>query len=70
MINDERIRAARQHWLSAVRLAHDAKEEYIAAIRDKADPAHVAMLHERAIGWKGVEDGAMAILRIVEDLEQ
>lgn len=66
----ERIKAVRQHWLTAVRLAHDAEEEYLAAVREKADPALVAMLRERAIGWKGVEDGATAIYRIVEGLEQ
>ena len=29
MSADERIKAARQHWLTAVRLAHDAEEEYL-----------------------------------------
>ena len=70
MSADERIKAARQHWLTAVRLAHDAEEEYLAAVREKADPAVIAMLRERAIGWKGVEDGATAIYRIIEGLEQ
>lgn len=66
----ERVKAARQHWLTAVRLAHDAEVEYLAAVRDNADPATVALLRERAIGWKGVEDGATAIYRIVEGLEE
>ena len=70
MSTDERIQAARQHWLTAVRLAHDAEEEYLAAIGEKADPAVIAMLRERAIGWKGVEDGATAIYRIIEGLER
>ena len=56
MSADERIKAARQHWLTAV--------------REKADPAVIAMLRERAIGWKGVEDGATAIYRIIEGLER
>ena len=66
----ERVQAARQHWLTAIHLAHDAEEEYLAAVREKADPALVAMLRERAIGWKGVEDGATGIYRIVEGLER
>ena len=70
MSADERIKAARQHWLTAVRLAHDAEEEYLAAVREKADPALVAMLRERAIGWLGDGDGAPRDHRIIEGLEQ
>lgn len=70
MSTDERIKAARQHWLTAVRLAHDAEEEYLAAVREKADPDFITFLRERAVGWKGVESGATAIYRIVEGLEQ
>ena len=66
----ERVKAARQHWLTAVRLAHDAEQEYLFALHERKDPNLVAMLRERAIGWKGVEDGATAIYRIVEGLEQ
>ena len=70
MSTDERIKAARQHWLTAVRMAHDAEQEYLLALHERKDPALVAMLRERAIGWKGVEDGATAIYRIIEGLEQ
>ena len=70
MSADERVKAARQHWLTSVRLAHDAEEEYLAAVREKADPALVAMLRERAIGWNGAQVGATAIYRIIVGLER
>ena len=70
MSADERIKAARQHCLTAVRLAHDAEREYLFALHERKDPALVAMLRERAIGWRGVVDGATAIYRIIEGLGQ
>ena len=57
------------HWLTACRLSHDAEEEYRMAVRDKADPAVIAVLRDRMIGWKGVEDGATAMYRILKKLD-
>ena len=57
------------HWLTACRLSHDAEEEYRMAVRDKADPAVIAVLRDRMIGWKGVEDGATAMLKIIKELD-
>ena len=57
------------HWMTAHRLAHDAEEEYHGAIHEKADPAIIAVLRDRMIGWKGVEDGATAMLRIIKELD-
>ena len=57
------------HWLTACRLSHDAEEEYRMAVRDKAEPAVIAVLRDRMIGWKGVEDGATAMLNIIKRLD-
>lgn len=57
------------HWLTASRLARDAQEEYALAIREKKDPAVIAVLRERMLGWKGVEDGATAMLNIIKNLD-
>ena len=57
------------HWLTASRLARDAQEEYALAIREKKDPAVIAVLRERMLGWKGVEDGATAMYRILKKLD-
>lgn len=57
------------HWLTACRLSNDAEEEYLMAVRDKADPAVIAVLRDRMIGWKGVEDGARAMLNIIKHLD-
>ena len=58
------------HWLTASRLAHDAQEEYTLAIREKKDPAVIAALRDRMLGWKGVEDGATAMYRIIKKLDE
>lgn len=63
------IRSAQGHWLTACRLSHDAEEEYRAAVREKADPSVIAVLRDRMIGWKGVEDGATAMLNIIKNLD-
>ena len=63
------MREALVHWLTASRLAHDAQEEYALAIREKKDPAVIAVLRERMLGWKGVEDGATAMYRILKKLD-
>ena len=63
------ICSAQGHWLTACRLSHDAEEEYRMAVRDKADPAVIAVLRDRMIGWKGVEDGATAMLNIIKQLD-
>ena len=63
------MREAFLHWLSACRLSHDAQEEYNMAVREKKDPALIAALRDRMLGWKGVEDGATAMLKIIEELD-
>ena len=63
------ILSVQGHWLTACRLSHDAEEEYRMAVRDKADPAVIAVLRDRMIGWKGVEDGATAMLNIIKNLD-
>lgn len=63
------ICSAQGHWLTACRLSHDAEEEYRMAVREKADPAVIAVLRERMVGWKGVEDGATAMYRILKKLD-
>ena len=57
------------HWLTASRLSRDAQEEYAMAIREKKDPAVISVLRDRMLGWKGVEDGATAMYRILKKLE-
>ena len=57
------------HWLTASRLARDAQEEYTMAIREKKDPALIRALRDRMLGWKGVEDGATAMYRILKKLD-
>lgn len=57
------------HWLTACRLSRDAEEEYRMAVREKADPAVIAVLRDRMIGWKGVEDGVTAMYRIIKKLD-
>ena len=66
---EETVKAARQHWVTACRISHDAEEEYRMAVREKADPAVIAVLRDRMIGWKGVEDGATAMLNIIKTLD-
>ena len=66
---EETVKAARQHWVTACRISHDAEEEYRMAVREKADPAVIAVLRDRMIGWKGVEDGATAMYRILKKLD-
>ena len=63
------MREALTHWLTASSLAHDAQEEYSLAIREKKDPAIIAALRDRMLGWKGVEDGATAMWRILKKLD-
>ena len=63
------MREALTHWLTASSLAHDAQEEYTLAIREKKDPAIIAALRDRMLGWKGVEDGATAMYRILKKLD-
>ena len=63
------MREALVHWLTASRLARDAQEEYALAIREKKDPNVIAVLRERMVGWKGVEDGATAMYRILKKLD-
>ena len=63
------MQEALTHWLTASSLAHDAQEEYTLAIREKKDPAIIAVLRDRMIGWKGVEDGATAMLNIIKNLD-
>ena len=63
------MQEALTHWLTASRLAHDAQEEYSLAIREKKDPAIIAALRDRMLGWKGVEDGATAMYRILKKLD-
>ena len=63
------MRSVQGHWLTACRLSHDAEEEYRMAVRDKADPAVIAVLRDRMIGWKGVEDGATAMVKIIKELD-
>ena len=63
------MRSVQSHWLTACRLSHDAEEEYRMAVREKADPAVIAVLRDRMIGWKGVEDGATAMLNIIKNLD-
>lgn len=65
---EERLIAADEHWLTACRLSRDAQEEYLMAVREKRDPELIAFLRERMIGWKGVEDGATAMHRILNGL--
>ena len=63
------MQEALTHWLTASSLAHDAQEEYTLAIREKKDPAIIAALRDRMLGWKGVEDGATAMYRILKKLD-
>ena len=63
------MQEALTHWLTASRLAHDSQEEYSLAIREKKDPAVIAALRDRMLGWKGVEDGATAMYRILKKLD-
>lgn len=63
------MRSVQSHWLTACRLSHDAEEEYRMAVREKADPAVIAVLRDRMIGWKGVEDGATGMLNIIKNLD-
>ena len=63
------MRSVQSHWLTACRISHDAEEEYRMAVREKADPAVIAVLRDRMIGWKGVEDGATAMLNIIKNLD-
>ena len=63
------IQSVQSHWLTACRISHDAEEEYLVAVQAKADPAIIATLRDRMIGWKGVEDGATAMLRIIKQLD-
>ena len=63
------MRSVQGHWLTACRLSHDAEEEYRMAVREKSDPAVIAVLRDRMIGWKGVEDGATAMLNIIKNLD-
>ena len=63
------MREALVHWLTASRLARDAQEEYALALREKKDPNVIAVLRDRMIGWKGVEDGATAMLNIIKQLD-
>ena len=65
---EERLIAADEHWLTACRLSRDAQEEYAMAIREKKHPALIAVLRERMIAWKGIEDGATAMHRIMNGL--
>ena len=65
----EVICSVQSHWLTACRISHDAEEEYLVAVQAKADPAIIATLRDRMIGWKGVEDGATAMLRIIKQLD-
>ena len=65
----EVICSVQSHWLTACRLSHDAEEEYRMAVREKADPSVIAVLRDRMIGWKGVEDGATAMLNIIKNLD-
>ena len=65
---EERLIAADEHWLTACRLSRDAQEEYLMAVREKKHPALIAVLRDRMIGWKGVEDGATAMHRIMNGL--
>ena len=64
------MQEALYHWLTASRLARDAQEEYTLAIREKKDPAVIAALRDRMLGWKGVEDGATAMYRILKKLDE
>ena len=66
---EETVKAAREHWVTACRISHDAEEEYRMAVREKAEPAVIAVLRDRMIGWKGVEDGATAMYRILKKLD-
>lgn len=63
------MRSVQSHWLTACRISHDAEEEYRMAVREKEDPAVIAVLRDRMIGWKGVEDGATAMLNIIKNLD-
>ena len=63
------MREALVHWLTASSLAHAAQAEYSLAIREKKDPAIIAALRDRMLGWKGVEDGATAMWRILKKLD-
>ena len=36
------------------------------AVYEKADPAIIAGLRDRMIMWKGIEDGATGMLRVLE----
>ena len=63
------MQEALTHWLTASSLAHDAQEEYTLAIREKKNPAIIAALRDRMLGWKGVEDGATAMYRILKKLD-
>ena len=65
---EERLIAADEHWLTACRLSRDAQDEYLMAVREKKDPALIAFLRDRMIGWRGVEDGATAMHRIMNGL--
>ena len=67
---EKRLIAADEHWLTACRLSRDAQEEYLMAVREKRDPELIAFLRERMIGWKGVEDGATAMHRIIMGLNR
>ena len=63
------MQEALTHWLTASSLAHDAQEEYTLAIREKKDPAIIAALRDRMIAWKGIEDGATGMLRVLEGVD-
>lgn len=66
----EVMQEALAHWLTACRLSHDAEEEYRMAVREGKDSAVIAVLRERMVGWKGVEDGATAMYRILKKLDE
>ena len=63
------MREALTHWLTATGLARDAQEEYAMAIREKKHPAVIASLRDRMIAWKGIEDGATGMLRVLEGVD-
>ena len=66
---EERMKKAREHWLAACRFSRDAQEEYAMAIREKKHPAVIASLRDRMIAWKGIEDGATGMLRVLEGVD-
>ena len=66
---EERMKKAREHWLAACRFSRDAQEEYALAIREKKSPAVISALRDRMIAWKGIEDGATGMLRVLEGVD-